>query len=338
MHLVTLIAVFFLRLPSSCSHQHHAGSLRQAGTHTLAEDSGYWERLLDNVGGSMSSHDESSSSVAGMVIVPSIYSFDETYSNLIAALDMAPVNIFAEISHSDAATSVGLTLDPNKLAVFGNPNLGTPIMQENREVGVDLPQKMLVWEDNYGKVFVGYNSVDYLKFRHDGIEDAPTLDLIAGALLNVASTSSGVPTTEILVDDIIHMESSGVISETSDADFNTTWLRLIAAIEQSPANVLLTVDHSANANNVGLDLPRTRLVVFGTPVLGTSLMQVSPTVGIDLPLKMLVWEDDDGSVQVTTNDVEFIASRHEIKGVDDALDRIKTSIQNFMTVATVTKL
>ena len=279
--------------------------------------------------------DDDTIAIPGMVIVPSLYSFDETYDNLLTALDAAPVNVIAEIPHSDAASSVGLTLEPNKLVIFGNPNLGTPIMQANQTSGIDLPQKMLVWENGDSQVFVGYNSVNYLKFRFDGIETVPTLDRIAGALLNFASAATGVPINEIDVEDsTIDLDSTGIMTETSDADFETTWTRLLAAIDKSPANVALTVDHSANAESVGLTLPPTRLVVFGNPVLGTPLMQVSPTAGIDLPLKILVWEDDNGRVQVTTNNVDYLASRHDITGVDAALDRIQMAIQNFMTVAT----
>lgn len=342
MYLTTLwIAAFFVVLPArrncaAATPQREERSLRGGVDDTvLPEDGGYWERLLESQSGSMIDSNDEITAIPGMVIVPSLYSFNETYDNLLAALDAAPVNVFAEIPHSDAAASVGLPLEPNKLVIFGNPNLGTPIMQANQTAGIDLPQKMLVWENDDNQVLVGYNSVEYLKFRFDGIESAPTLDRIAGALLNFASVASGVPINEICVNDTIDLDSNGLVTETSDADFETTWDRLLAAIEQSPANVALIVDHSANANSVGLVLAPTRLVVFGNPVLGTPLMQVSPAAGIDLPLKILVWEDANGRVQVTTNDIDYLASRHDITGVDAALDRIKTAIQNFMTVATV---
>jgi len=319
------------------SNGQHIGSLRQTESRTLPEDSDYWERLLQHVGGSMGNdgEDTDDSAVPGMIVVPSLHSFDDTYDNFIAALEKAPVNVIAVIPHSDAATTVGLALEPNKLVVFGNPNLGTPIMQENRQAGIDLPQKILVWQEKDGKVFVGYNAVTYLEFRHDGIDYAETpLTAVAGALLNFASAASGVSKEEIQVGNNSNLESSGIITEASDADFETTWQRLLSAVEASPANVAFTVDHSANAFFVGLDLLPTRLVVFGNPVLGTPLMQVSSAAGIDLPLKILVWEDDDGSVQVTTNDIDFLASRHDIENVDEALNRIKGAVQNFVTAAT----
>lgn len=338
MHLTSIIALFLFVLPGSLSQ--HVGSLRRSDTQTLPEDSGYWDRLLEEVEGSMDTSDDGDPRVIpGMVVVRSLFSFEDTYNNLITALEKAPVTLVAEIPHSDAAASVGLPLEPNKLAVFGNPALGTPLMQENRQVGIDLPQKMLIWQEADENVFAGYNSVPYLEFRHEGIEDAEMpLATIAGALLNFASAASGVTKEEIQVKSNIDLESTGVITEVSDADFETTWERLVAAIERSPANIAFTVDHSANAQQAGLSLPPTRLVVFGNPVLGTPLMQVSPTAGIDLPLKILVWKDDNGSVQVTTNDIDFIESRHMIEGVNDGLNRINGALQNFMTAATDTQV
>lgn len=294
---------------------------------TLPEDGGYWERLLENEAGSI--NDGEIPEIPGMVIVPSLYPLNETSDNLRAAFDAAPENEFAAISHSNFAASVGLTLEPNNLIIFGDPKLGIPIMQENQKAGLDLPQKLLVWEKN-NQVYVGYNSVNYLKFRYDGIENAPTLDQIAGVLLNFASVATGVPINEIHVGDSIDLDSTGIMTETSDADFETTYTRLFDAIDQSPADIAFEVFHSFNAT-----LPPTRLIVFGNPVIGTPLMQVSPTAGIDLPLKMLVWEDDNGDVHVTANDVDYLASRHDIQGVDATLDQIKMIIKNFMTVATV---
>lgn len=327
------IALFVVLLPTILSQQHE-GPLRQLISGSLlSEDNNFWNRLLQEVGGSMDTGDSDVTSIEGMVIVPSLFSFEDTYDNLITALEKAPVNIVAVFPHSDAAAGVG-----SMLAVFGNPNLGTPLMQLNRQVGIDLPQKMLVWKNEDGEVFVGYNSVPYLDFRHEGIEDAETpFATVAGALLNFASAASGVPKEEIPVQSDVKLESNGIITEASGTDFETTWDRLVAAIEASPAEIAFTVDHSVNAQSVGLELLPTRLVVFGNPVLGTPLMQVSPTAGIDLPLKFLVWQDENGNVQVTTNNMDFIETRHNIKGIDEALNRVKTAVQNFLAVATVTQ-
>ncbi|MDH3682183.1 MAG: DUF302 domain-containing protein, partial [Acidimicrobiia bacterium] len=97
------------------------------------------------------------------------------------------------------------------------------------------------------------------------------------------------------------------------------------------ASVAFTVDHSAAAAPVGLDLRPTRLVAFGNPNLGTPLMQERATAGVDLPIKFLVWEDEHGQTFVTTND-ERLARRHRIRKTD--LGPIAAAVENFLAVAT----
>jgi uncharacterized protein (DUF302 family) len=240
-----------------------------------------------------------------------------------------------QIPHSEAAEGVGLQLSPNRLVVFGNPNLGTPVMQEDREAGLDLPQKMLVWEDASGNVYVGYNAVEYLEVRHE-IDDASTPATIASALKNLASVASGVAAEDIDDNLNIRLTSDGVSTTESDEDFDTTWGRLIEAIDNSSAKVAFTVDHEANALGVNLSLPPTRLVVFGNPALGTPLMQASPTAGIDLPLKILVWEDSSERTQVTTNEIDFLKGRHHLEGIDEDLAAIEAALDNFVKAATKT--
>jgi len=84
---------------------------------------------------------------------------------------------------------------------------------------------------------------------------------------------------------------------------------------------------------VGLDLAPTRLVVFGNPNLGTPLMQSAQTLGIDLPQKMLVYENADGEVNVAYNDPAFLAARHGVEGNADVLTTITNALNNLSEVA-----
>ena len=273
---------------------------------------------------------------AGAVSVTSEFSFEETWSNLIGALEANPnITIVTEIDHAAAAAGVGLDLEPNRVVVFGNPNLGTPLMQANQTVGLDLPQKMHVFERD-GVVTVAYNSPDYLVDRHD-LGAPATIDTIGGALASFAEAASGVAPDTSNIGPRWYRYLDGLRTVTSDADFDTTWGRLEAAIEASPASVAVTVDHGANAAANGLDLRPTRLVVFGNPNLGTPLMQVSPSAGIDLPLKILVWEDETGAVNVTTNRTYFTVLRHRIFDGNSTFETLRTingAVGGFIDAAT----
>jgi len=102
----------------------------------------------------------------GIVRKASNYSVEETLRKLQATLAAKAVTVFALIDHSGEAEKVGLQMPPTKLLVFGNPKGGTPLMLAAPSIAIDLPLKILVAEDDQGKVSVSYNSPTYLKERH----------------------------------------------------------------------------------------------------------------------------------------------------------------------------
>ena len=124
----------------------------------------------------------------GLIIVESQNDVDTTLSKLEAMIDeVEGLNVMSVIDHQANAEGVGLELRPTRVVLFGNPNAGTPLMQAAQSVAIDLPQKMLIWEDENGTVFLGYNDPEYLKTRH-GIEGADEgLTKISGLLDKLAS-------------------------------------------------------------------------------------------------------------------------------------------------------
>ena len=102
----------------------------------------------------------------GIVDKPSSHSVDQTVEKLKTILQSKGVTLFALVDHSGEAEKVGMKMRPTKLLIFGNPKGGTPLMLAAPSVAIDLPLKILVWEDGSGKVWVSYNSPEYLKERH----------------------------------------------------------------------------------------------------------------------------------------------------------------------------
>jgi uncharacterized protein (DUF302 family) len=102
----------------------------------------------------------------GIVDVLSKHSVDETVKKLEKILEAKGIRIFAVVDHSGEAEKSGLTMRPTKLLIFGNPKAGTPLMLAAPSIAIDLPLKILVWEDNNERVWVSYNSPDYLRERH----------------------------------------------------------------------------------------------------------------------------------------------------------------------------
>ena len=102
----------------------------------------------------------------GIVKIPSHHSVDETVDKLKTILKSKGVTLFALVDHSGEAEKVGIKMPPTKLLIFGNPKGGTPLMLAAPSAALDLPLKILVAEDSQGKVWISYNSREYLKERH----------------------------------------------------------------------------------------------------------------------------------------------------------------------------
>ena len=102
----------------------------------------------------------------GIVSKVANHSVDETVGKLKSILQAKGVTLFALIDHSGEAEKVGMKMKPTKLLIFGNPKAGTPLMLAAPSSAIDLPLKILVWEDAEGKVWISYNSPAYLQERH----------------------------------------------------------------------------------------------------------------------------------------------------------------------------
>jgi len=102
----------------------------------------------------------------GIIDTPSNHSVDETVERLTGILVTKGVTLFALIDHSGEAERAGMKMPPTKLLIFGNPKGGTPLMLAAPSIAIDLPLKLLIWEDSQGKVWVSYNSLEYLQQRH----------------------------------------------------------------------------------------------------------------------------------------------------------------------------
>ncbi len=126
----------------------------------------------------------------GIISKISTLDFDSTYKKLKSVIENNPnLKIIAELNHQANADSVGLELNPTRIIMFGNPKLGTPLMQNSQTAGLDLPQKILVNQNNEGIVTISYNNPLYLKSRHSITNQEAVLDKISGALDNITNAA-----------------------------------------------------------------------------------------------------------------------------------------------------
>lgn len=126
----------------------------------------------------------------GLQSIESPFDVATTIDKLVAALESKGMSVFGRVNHSDNAANADLKLRPTEVLIFGNPKIGTPLMLCAQSIAIDLPQKMLAWQDESGKTYLGWNDPAHLKNRHqiEGCDEV--LGKVSGALANFAKAAT----------------------------------------------------------------------------------------------------------------------------------------------------
>lgn len=127
----------------------------------------------------------------------------------------------------------------------------------------------------------------------------------------------------------------GLVSMKSNHDVMVTANRLESALKEKGITIFARIDHAAGARKIRKELKPTLLIIFGTPAMGTPLIQNSRTMGIDLPLKALIWEDRAGQVWLTYNAPRYLTQRHGITEMADLVKKMEEALSNFGAAATL---
>lgn len=124
----------------------------------------------------------------GLNTAPSAFPVGETIDRMVSIIEAQGWHLFARIDHAEHARRKGLELRPTELILFGNPEIGTLLMQDRQLAAIDLPMKALAWEDELGQVRVACNSMQWLKQRH-GLTDEATIRAIDAVLAKVCASA-----------------------------------------------------------------------------------------------------------------------------------------------------
>ena len=127
-----------------------------------------------------------------------------------------------------------------------------------------------------------------------------------------------MPFTAQAADGMINVRSSFNVAETAD--------RLEAVLQQKGMKLLNRIAHSAGANQIGIELRDTELLIFGNPKVGSPLMKCQQTVAIDLPQKALIWQDENANVWISYNNPLYLKQRHNISGCDQLLSKVAKAL------------
>lgn len=122
------------------------------------------------------------------------------------------------------------------------------------------------------------------------------------------------------------------IIKTSKNDVSQTTQNLVAAIKNAGATLFTIIDHQAGAEKVGLSMNEANVVIFGNPKLGTPIMNANPQAALDLPIKVLIWEDND-EVKLGALSPDTFAKRYDLKGVEPQLKTMRVALNKLMSKA-----
>ncbi len=128
---------------------------------------------------------------SGVIRIKSNHDVPSTLDRLEKVLKEKGMKVFARINHAKGAASVGKQLRPTALIIFGNPKVGSPLMQCQQSVAIDLPQKALIWKDAQGTVWISYNDPRYLQSRHNIPGCNEVISKIGAALAGITKAASG---------------------------------------------------------------------------------------------------------------------------------------------------
>jgi uncharacterized protein (DUF302 family) len=129
--------------------------------------------------------------IEGLTSVQSSFGPKETMDRVEAEIREGGLNVFARIDHAAGAAEAGLTLAPTELMIFGNARGGTPLMQSAQTVGIDLPLKILVWQDAANNTWLSYNEPSWIAQRHRVASAESTIDKMADLLRAIAREATG---------------------------------------------------------------------------------------------------------------------------------------------------
>ena len=132
------------------------------------------------------------------------------------------------------------------------------------------------------------------------------------------------------------MAAEGLINVQSDFNVKETTDRLENILNEKGMTIFNQINHSDAAQKVGVELRKTRLIIFGNPKVGSPLMQCQQSIAIDLPQKAIIWEDDKSKVWISYNDPRFLGKRHNIVGCDEVITKVEKALSG-ITKAAATK-
>lgn len=268
-------------------------------------------------------------STPGLAYAESKSDFTNTYLALRSELQQNDYQIYKEIDFNKYTKSYGRRSRDAKMILFSNPSLEAPLLYENPKMGMEFPTRILTFEDREKFIFIGYNNTEYLS-RIYGLNNMGSVHNMESSLSQITSGTTGNQTMK----NETTMVGENAITISSRKSFNQTFNELRNAIaDDSEMHLIAEVDHQLNASRVGVNIRANKLLLFTTGELEANLIDRQQLTIMDLPIRILVWENENGTPQVSFTDLYTIKDRHNLVDVE-RLSEIRSMLNDLIISAT----
>lgn len=263
------------------------------------------------------------------VVLDGVANVDDGVAMVRAKLEKEGFEIVVVIDHARGAGTANVIFPPNVIIVARPPkDIERDILKTSKTIGIELPLKFHVYEDEDGKVRLGTNSIGYLYDRHDVKPANNAARLIDKFNEQFGKEERGLITIQS------HRTLEDTVSALQEAILRVPGIRLPFVVDLG-AKRSSDDNHGNRDERNGGQQPSAEkgpvVIGFGNPEGATPLViQAERRIGIDLPLKFLVWYGDNGEVNVTTNDFRYIADRHNLKQYDEFVSIVMKDVLGFM--------
>ena len=243
-------------------------------------------------------------------------------------------SIVTRLDHADAARSAGQRLPSTETLVFGDRESTARLLRRNQLAALDVPFTVLAWDEEASDqaTEIVHSTPEYVASRFE-FEGAPELDEVRTAFAELVTAGAGSGSTANVNAQTASPEQ-GVVTRRAQGSVPEAVARLEAAVSGAEGlSVVESVDLQSDARRAREELRPTTLVLFGAPAIGTRLMRARREVGLDLPQRMVIYENEDGETRVAYNDPRYLARRHGVRGEETAFSRLDRRLESLAEAA-----
>lgn len=268
---------------------------------------------------------------AGSIVVPAggdVPQLVQRLQDAVAADGGAPV----VVDHAADARALGIEIPPNTTVIGGPAAATVPLVRADQRAALYLPQRYLVTQNPGGTAVLTTNSADFVA-AVSGIAVPDSRTALAGAITATLDQATGTAGPRSAAPLVGVTSANAVLSEFGSADVPVTVERLRRNAARGPSTVVAVLDMAAGSADPGPPVRPTTLVLVSTPEAETPLLAAAPSFGLELPMRFVVWLDEQNRTQIGYPDVVRLAARHGIPAGDPNVSRLAVDADRLARLA-----